>query len=64
MVLKLVKNFVELLEILAVSVFIQEKNLGAFGDAGGVVSNNKTLINKIKQLRDHGRVRLRINTLF
>tara|TARA_B100001564_G_C20661745_1_gene681889 strand:+ start:502 stop:1608 length:1107 start_codon:yes stop_codon:yes gene_type:complete len=35
--------------------FYPGKNLGAFGDAGGVVSNNKTLINKIKQLRDHGR---------
>ena len=35
--------------------FYPGKILGAFGDAGGVVSNNKTLINKIKQLRDHGR---------
>ena len=35
--------------------FYPGKNLGAFGDAGGVVSNKKKLIDKIKQLRDHGR---------
>ena len=35
--------------------FYPGKNLGAFGDAGGVVSNKKSLIDRIKQLRDHGR---------
>ncbi len=35
--------------------FYPGKNLGAYGDAGAVVSNNKILINKVKQLRDHGR---------
>ena len=34
--------------------FYPGKNLGAFGDAGGVVSNNKYLIEKIKKLRNHG----------
>ena len=34
--------------------FYPGKNLGAFGDAGCVVSNNKLLINKIKKLRNHG----------
>ena len=32
------------------------KNLGAYGDAGIVVSNNNEMINKIKLLRDHGSV--------
>ena len=35
--------------------FFPSKNLGSFGDAGCVVSNNKSLINKIKKLRNHGK---------
>lgn len=35
--------------------FYPGKNLGAFGDAGAVVSESPELINKIKMLLDHGR---------
>lgn len=35
--------------------FYPGKNLGAFGDAGAVLSNNKYIIDKVKLLRDHGR---------
>ena len=35
--------------------FYPGKILGAFGDAGCVVSKKKALINKVKQLRDHGK---------
>ena len=34
--------------------FYPGKNLGAFGEAGAVVSNDETLIQKIKIIRDHG----------
>jgi dTDP-4-amino-4,6-dideoxygalactose transaminase len=37
--------------------FYPGKNLGAFGEAGGVVSNREDLIAKIKVLRDHGQPR-------
>ena len=32
------------------------KNMGAFGDAGGVASTNEELINKAKKIFDHGRL--------
>ena len=35
--------------------FFPAKVLGCFGDAGGVLVNNKNLYNKIYQLHDHGR---------
>jgi dTDP-4-amino-4,6-dideoxygalactose transaminase len=34
--------------------FYPAKNLGAFGDAGGIVSNDEALIEKIKKLRNYG----------
>ena len=36
--------------------FYPTKNLGALGDAGAVTSNNKTLIDKIKCLRNYGSI--------
>ena len=37
--------------------FYPGKNLGAFGEAGAVVTNNFALQDKIRVLRDHGQVR-------
>lgn len=37
--------------------FYPGKNLGAFGEAGAVVTNNSELQDKIRVLRDHGQVR-------
>jgi dTDP-4-amino-4,6-dideoxygalactose transaminase len=37
--------------------FYPGKNLGAFGEAGAVVTNNSELQEKIRILRDHGQVR-------
>ncbi len=35
--------------------FYPAKNLGAFGDAGAVLTNDETLATKIRMMRDHGR---------
>jgi len=41
---------------LAVFSFYPGKNLGAFGDAGAVVTNNSLLAQKIQMLANHGRI--------
>jgi dTDP-4-amino-4,6-dideoxygalactose transaminase len=37
--------------------FYPGKNLGAYGEAGGVVTNRKDLADKIRMLRDHGQAK-------
>lgn len=34
--------------------FYPGKNLGAYGEAGGIITNDDTLAKKLRQLRDHG----------
>lgn len=41
---------------LACFSFYPGKNLGAYGDAGAVTGNDETLLNRVRKLRDHGRV--------
>ena len=43
--------------------FYPSKNLGAFGEAGAVVTNNFKLQEKIRMLRDHGQVRKYYHTM-
>ena len=37
--------------------FYPGKNLGAYGDAGAVTTNDEALLAKIRQLRDHGKTK-------
>ncbi len=41
---------------LACFSFYPGKNLGAYGDAGGVTGNDEALLTKVRKLRDHGRL--------
>ncbi|MDG5816869.1 DegT/DnrJ/EryC1/StrS family aminotransferase [Chitinispirillales bacterium ANBcel5] len=43
--------------------FYPGKNLGAFGEAGAVTTNNEQLANRIRMLRDHGQVRKYIHEI-
>jgi dTDP-4-amino-4,6-dideoxygalactose transaminase len=43
--------------------FYPTKNLGAFGDAGAVVSNDEALANQIRTIRNYGSPRKNINTV-
>lgn len=41
---------------IAIFSFYPGKNLGAYGDAGAICTNDEALANKIAKLRDHGRI--------
>ncbi len=41
---------------LACFSFYPGKNLGAYGDAGGVTGNDEALLTRVRKLRDHGRL--------
>lgn len=43
--------------------FFPGKNLGAFGDAGAIALNNGELADKMRQLRNHGRIQKYIHDL-
>lgn len=52
---KIDHNFVGNYSDVAAFSFYPGKNIGAFGDAGCIVTNNKKIYDKIFKLRDHGR---------
>jgi len=43
--------------------FYPGKNLGAFGDAGAIATNDKEIADKIRQLRNHGRTEKYIHNM-
>ena len=43
--------------------FYPTKNLGAFGDAGAIVTNNKKIADRVRQLRNYGEVSKYNNTI-
>jgi dTDP-4-amino-4,6-dideoxygalactose transaminase len=43
--------------------FYPGKNLGAYGEAGAVVTNNDTLARRVQMLRDHGQARKYIHSM-
>ena len=47
-------NLLEQLVILDVFSFFPTKNLGAFGDAGAIITNNHKIYKKIKMFFNHG----------
>ena len=49
-------KMLEILEILEHLAFTLQKILGAFGDAGAIVTNKKSLFEKAQKIANHGRV--------
>jgi dTDP-4-amino-4,6-dideoxygalactose transaminase len=43
--------------------FYPSKNLGAFGEAGGVTTDNEDLARKVEMLREHGQSRKHVHTM-
>jgi dTDP-4-amino-4,6-dideoxygalactose transaminase len=43
----------ELSDVVSIS-FIAQKNLGTFGDSGGIVTNRDDIVDRIRALRNHG----------
>lgn len=50
------KNKMSPITKIATYSFFPSKNLGAYGDAGAIVTNNKRLYEKVLQMRNHGQM--------